>query len=47
MHRRRNKRDNKYVNEDQVQRRRMVVDEEFFVSVNELLERVWACEQNA
>jgi hypothetical protein len=47
MHRKRNKRDNKYAIDDQVQSHRMVINEEFFIHYNEILEKILTQELNA
>ncbi len=47
MNRKKNKRDNKYAIEDTVQSHRMVIDEEFFIHYNEILDKILAQELNA
>jgi Cdc6-like AAA superfamily ATPase len=47
MNRKKNKRDNKYAIEDPIQSHRMVIDEEFFIHYNEILEKILTQELNA
>lgn len=47
LNRKKNKRDNKYSIEDPIQSHRMVIDEEFFIHYNEVLEKILTRELDA